>query len=220
MKIDHIYCINLERSTERRKSMQKQFAHNGLDVEFFPAVDGKAIGKDGAFGCAQSHKYVWVDIIKNNYKNCLILEDDVILNKQLKNVLEILREPVNWDILYLGGSIPIKKGPVDGDFTPCKILGTWAYIVNAESALRLASMDMENIDMELDIAILEMKLKTFICNHPIAHAPEGGLGGSDIGVRLPPGIHRYIIYYIEWTISNFWILFPILFLVWFYFVNR
>lgn len=41
MSLDHIYLINLERRPERRKKMLKLFDILGLEVEYFPAIDGK-----------------------------------------------------------------------------------------------------------------------------------------------------------------------------------
>lgn len=35
--------INLERRPERRAKMEKLFLEIGLDVEYFPAVDGKYV---------------------------------------------------------------------------------------------------------------------------------------------------------------------------------
>ena len=84
MKIDHIYCLNLERSVERREKIGKEFEKESLDVEFFKGCDGKAIGKSGVFGCAQSHINIWKDVVEKGYENVLIFEDDVWLEKDFK----------------------------------------------------------------------------------------------------------------------------------------
>jgi glycosyl transferase, family 25 len=58
----------------------------------------------GMIGCSWSHRNVYDDIIKNRYKNALILEDDVIIDKSklqlLPKVLDQL--PRNWELVYLG----------------------------------------------------------------------------------------------------------------------
>ena len=105
MKIDHIYCLNLERSVDRREKIGKEFEKESLDVEFFKGCDGKAIGKSGVFGCAQSHINIWKDVIEKGYENVLIFEDDVWLEKEFKKYLEILEPPEKWDVLYLGSSM-------------------------------------------------------------------------------------------------------------------
>ena len=59
----------------------------------------------GAIGCYLSHYNIWKNEL-NKGRNILVLEDDVILRKNLiKNFKEIYKQiPENWDIVYLGAS--------------------------------------------------------------------------------------------------------------------
>lgn len=41
MNFSNIYLINLARRTERKEKMDKNLNELGIDVEYFPAVDGK-----------------------------------------------------------------------------------------------------------------------------------------------------------------------------------
>ena len=41
LSFDRIFMINLERRPERREKMEQMFVELGLEVEHFPAVDGK-----------------------------------------------------------------------------------------------------------------------------------------------------------------------------------
>lgn len=94
--------INLEKSKERRKFMEKQLRSQNTDFEIFPATDAADIDDEwisnnlsvnfkkdyekyknrfitkGALGCADSHRRVWEYVIndKSNNEIYLILEDD------------------------------------------------------------------------------------------------------------------------------------------------
>jgi glycosyl transferase family 25 len=95
-----IYVINLERSLDRRNFMASQLRGLGLDFEFFPAVDGKALSEKeisencdfrwmkryegremtrGEIGCALSHLGVYRKMTRDNVAAALILEDDACL---------------------------------------------------------------------------------------------------------------------------------------------
>lgn len=191
MKIDHVYCINLERSKERKANMKTQFENLGLDVEFFKACDGKAAGKDGVFGCAQSHLEVWRDIVAKGYENVLILEDDVYLDKNFKEYLEVLEPPTLWDILYLGTILPILGNKYEGHFTQGASLGMHGYIVNGKFALKLHSFDANDMQYDIDAYIVNMPLQTWICNKQLVHASPPGIS-SDIGFRISGALPFYI----------------------------
>lgn len=124
---DHIYIITLERATERHDHIQKEL--QGLQYELFFGKDknnfsleelksqniynddlakkhhryGKSM-QPGAIGCAWSHAAVYQDTIKNNYQRVLILEDDIVINKNtaylFAEILKVL--PKNWELLYFG----------------------------------------------------------------------------------------------------------------------
>lgn len=94
-----IVVISLERATERRQAIEKQFAALALPFSFFDAVDGKlghelfskfsarkarAIGEiplsSGHLGCFASHYMVWQKCIDSG-KAMIVLEDDAVLHE-------------------------------------------------------------------------------------------------------------------------------------------
>lgn len=105
-----IFVINLKRSTERRKHMEKQLKRLGLDYEFVEAVDGRALSDEalrgvsdldnymkhptwesrgkGLIGCALSHRNVYEEIVKRQIPRALILEDDTFIKKEMGELLE------------------------------------------------------------------------------------------------------------------------------------
>lgn len=123
-----MYYINLDRSPDRRKSMEQMCASQGINPERFPAIDGKLLDLDdpkyekalkkikwwflvdnkknvGHFGCYLSHMAVFEKFLKTDKEYCFILEDDAeILVRDIK--YEIMKNmknlPIGWDILLLG----------------------------------------------------------------------------------------------------------------------
>ncbi|XP_062562342.1 glycosyltransferase 25 family member [Armigeres subalbatus] len=130
MDLSHIYMINLERRPERRKKMFSNFDELGLDVEFFPAVDGRQLNDDklqemgirflpgyadpyhkrpmtmGEIGCFLSHYYIWEKMVALGQEVVLILEDDIKFEPYFKRrvalVMEDARRIGGWDLIYFG----------------------------------------------------------------------------------------------------------------------
>lgn len=57
----------------------------------------------GELGCAMSHLAVMHDIVKNNFKKAILLEDDVVFEKNFKNDLKLMlaNTPDDFDIVFL-----------------------------------------------------------------------------------------------------------------------
>lgn len=122
--------INLERRTERREKMENNFEIMGLDVQNFPAVDGKNLNHEvlkvkgikllpeyvdpyhkrpmtmGEVGCFLSHYSIWERMVEQNLAEVLILEDDIKFEPYFKEratfILNQAREFKNWDLIYFG----------------------------------------------------------------------------------------------------------------------
>jgi glycosyl transferase family 25 len=108
---DKIYVITLKNShrIDRIKNVLSD-----VEYELFYGADGEKLDistyrKNGSnllrgqLGCAISHINIYKEIVKSNYNNVLILEDDInilpnILN--LKNYMDQL--PNDWGLFYLG----------------------------------------------------------------------------------------------------------------------
>jgi Glycosyltransferase family 25 (LPS biosynthesis protein) len=118
------FLINLERRPDRYSHFMKQWS--SPDIEIFRAIDGRTLGQtdyilakfahaDFMFdkfkiACFLSHISVIRNFIKKEDREsvAIIFEDDVIF-KDLppqKGILETLSKVQEFDILYLGGSIP------------------------------------------------------------------------------------------------------------------
>ena len=105
-----VYLINLDKDVERLTAADAQLRRLGVDYERVAAVYAKdltpeekrravkrfrwrcATGlevRDGEIGCALSHYGIYRRIVEQNEPAC-VLEDDVILDKEFKSVLEFV----------------------------------------------------------------------------------------------------------------------------------
>ncbi len=111
--------INLQESEERRLFMKEQLDQLNLDYEFCNAVDGRKLtDKDfelvcdmkkakewpnlftpGMIGCALSHYSVYKQIVDRGIPYALILEDDIKLTPEIKQVLAGLESMLNSGVL-------------------------------------------------------------------------------------------------------------------------
>ena len=109
---DKIYCINLDRRTDRWEKCKTQFDKHGINVERFSALDGDKLEYSnkrllpGEIGIIRSNLELVKKAKENNYKNILIFEDDVEFADDLNEKFEkyIKQVPEDWSFLYLGGN--------------------------------------------------------------------------------------------------------------------
>lgn len=124
--VDKIVYINLDHRDDRRDIMKKFFEDGKIPedkIQRFSAIKRK----NGALGCVESHAGVIMLAKQNNWKNVLILEDDLKwLDLDIQyNELEKLVNLQNWDVIQLTGWY------VKYDFPRVfHTLNTGAYLVN------------------------------------------------------------------------------------------
>ena len=96
-----IFIVNLKRAVDRKKQIQQICKEYNLNVEFIEAVDGSLLNKEeiecvysetktiekigrslskGEIGCALSHLAIYQKMLKENIKQAIIFEDDIVLN--------------------------------------------------------------------------------------------------------------------------------------------
>jgi len=107
--IDKIYCINLDHRTDRWNESLLEFKKLGIENEV-ERVSAFHMSP-GIAGCTWSHLECIKLAKKNNFKNVLILEDDILFNTEiffdtLNNTFEQLNsKSLIYDILYLGANL-------------------------------------------------------------------------------------------------------------------
>ena len=124
---DKIYVITLKRATDRHEHLIKEL--NELNYTIFYGQDKLEFDKKdlqekniynedsareyhrygksmpaGMIGCSWSHKLIYEDVIKNNYDKVLIMEDDIVINKQSISLFSqvLIDLPPDWELFYLG----------------------------------------------------------------------------------------------------------------------
>jgi GR25 family glycosyltransferase involved in LPS biosynthesis/glycosyltransferase involved in cell wall biosynthesis len=192
-----IWVLNLERSRDRREYMEKQLNNLNWQFEIIPAVDGKCLGSEelkyysaqqaiktierelnpGEIGCALSHAKIWARIVAENIEEVLILEDDVLIKSELKDVLERRYTfPEDWEFINFRTDVDkIPFGlPVYTEYRVCHFQTyanrTCAYFINIRGAKKL-------------------------CDHvyPIRWAADGLTGRTYISDLISYGMYPHLV---------------------------
>lgn len=128
---EKIYVVSLNKSTDRHEVLKERL--KGLNYKLFWGVDGSKLNVDelsenghynhklynlnrlvkgepprnlnlGRIGCALSHVGIYQEIVEKNISLALILEDDLIVDKNRISAFSaaVSELPAEWDLLYLG----------------------------------------------------------------------------------------------------------------------
>lgn len=113
---DKIYVLNLHRRRDRAKDTRKRLKQIEIEYEKFGATDGSVIKPiwesfykenqnfttPNYLACSISHLSIYKDAIENGYEKILILEDDILVNKNIHTIFESIEIPEWKDLFYLG----------------------------------------------------------------------------------------------------------------------
>lgn len=178
-----IFVISLENATERQTFIRQQFAQLplSLDVEFFPAVNGKANPNHplfahhnaekrykykgsqttlGQLGCFASHYLMWQKCVEEN-QNMIVLEDDALLLDNFTEAVEFLHSSQNtFEFLWLcPSSSPQPKSKHIASHKQLEVrqyykpwAGTYAYYLTPTSAQKFLKAHQEWI-FDVDISM-------------------------------------------------------------------
>lgn len=221
MQISKIYIINLKTATDRKEKVINELTKIGnefTNYTIFEAIIGKTISDDeikrlltldaqysfyinahnydqirsrGEIGCYLSHLEVWKDIVKNNYNNVIILEDDVFSELSSSKINEHLNKlPLDYDVAHLGwfsryeGDY-LKKCdnwvvPLDNKERFSMIYGTFSYMLSNKGARELIANALP-INMQVDSYIsvyssLNPSFKRFLSIEQLFKQGEGMKG--------------------------------------------
>lgn len=115
---DHVYCLNLPECKERAEETQRRCDSFGISFTFFPAISGKLfsdihsgymsarttlVNNPNYMACALSHLSIYRHALSNGHKRILVIEDDLLFNRNMDSILESasMDIPDSWDLLYL-----------------------------------------------------------------------------------------------------------------------
>ena len=165
-RIDKVYCINLDRRTDRMENFNNEVVKYNLgEFERFPAYDGDKIDfskyppnlKPGAIGLILSNIEIIKDAKKNNYKKIIIIEDDCYFSDEILNIdsyFELL--PDDWDLLYMGGNHNthmVTNPPIKINDKVCKLHNTYTthFVAINESMFDIIEMSLINTHYPIDV---------------------------------------------------------------------
>lgn len=108
---EKIYCINLERRSDRWEECLNEFSKHNLIVDRYNAIDGNDIESVSGLSNSQiatvhSHLEVLKKAKKDNLSNVLVLEDDIEFHEDFDSIFDKwnLEIPEDWDIIFFGGN--------------------------------------------------------------------------------------------------------------------
>lgn len=98
---DKIYVINLAKRTDRMEQAKNQLDKYNIPFERFEAIEDV----NGAEGLRLTMIEIFTNAIRSNYKNILLLEDDLdVIQPEINSIMDnVVKDiPSNYDIIYLG----------------------------------------------------------------------------------------------------------------------
>jgi GR25 family glycosyltransferase involved in LPS biosynthesis len=215
---DNIYILNLKRRDDKMTKIADKMSQFNIIFERFDAIDGINIdfkkiknnwhssNKEENYkyeiACLLSHKMIIQDAKKNNYKKILILEDDVLLHKNILQKVESIGYLNDWKIVYLGCSQHnwnIVKYD-DNFYFSEESLGTFAYALDCSIYDEIIEI-LENTDTTVDNTLLLIQKKfykncyTFLPNLIIADV-------SDSDIRKPRNQNEHSIK-MNWNLQDY-----------------
>lgn len=132
------------------------------------------------FGVYMSHVTLWHRVINDRLPYLVILEDDVLVEREfLSSLFKLLRQlPENWGLLYLNGSYK-KFGDKYGDglFQSRGGVGLFGYAISFHAAnfflTKSALKSNRAIDLMMDNEVLTGRILAFHAFPPLVHIIDG-----------------------------------------------
>ena len=170
---DKISVLNLHRRKDRLSGIDNRLKRFGIEYERFGATDGGSIRpiwekfnnknftNPNYLACSISHISIYRDAIEKSYQKILIIEDDVLINKNIHSIFESISFPDWKDIFYLG-FIPLSDdqtmwnyGMVNNFissniFRPKNAWGLYAYGLTSTLMKELIDIYDREFPMEID----------------------------------------------------------------------
>ncbi len=171
---DKIYVLNLHKRKDRLLDITKRLNRFGIEYERFGATDGsvmrpiwesfckenKSFSNPNYLACSISHLSIYKDAILNGYNRILIIEDDVLINKNIHSIFESINIPIWEDLFYLG-YIPLSDDQTmwtyqivnnfisNNIFIPKNLWGLYAYGIS--NNLMKEMIDIYNVEFPMEI---------------------------------------------------------------------
>lgn len=180
-----IFYINLATRPDRNEQITQQLAQLNLKAERITAVNGSLLTEqetrfvnqeqfllntkrkitNGEIGCAMSHRLIWQKMLDDNLDYALILEDDVVLDKELLTLLNNTSFYQQFDFLNLSSCFPYNPN-----------IDILKSLLNGQKSIK-RNADFQQIDWSKHWRIFALY---YLSDHIIAcecdNAPAAGFG--------------------------------------------
>lgn len=113
-RFDKVFCVNLDRRTDRLKSFDEQVKKYNLgQYTRISATDGNSLNfrsdtkrlRNGELGLILTVEKIILYSIQNKFEKILIIEDDCTFTDEINKIDKYFEHlPSNWDMLYMGGN--------------------------------------------------------------------------------------------------------------------
>ncbi len=133
--IEGIVYINLQKRKDRNKSLLQEIQKLKIDPAKVFRIEAFEEAENGTRACLKSHIKALHFASKKQWKNVLVLEDDVIFSKSLKKITSYVHSFFShfdrWDVFFLGTEIGASK-PTNHSFYVQILFAVraHAYLVN------------------------------------------------------------------------------------------
>lgn len=189
---DHVYCLSLPECKERQEMTIARAQRFGLSFTFYPAISGKlfkdihaghsekrttTITNPNYMACALSHLSIYRHALSNGYSRILVIEDDLLFNKNMDAIFSnaIKEVPEDWKLLYLAW-IPLSDDLMywnysiiddrfigDHVFRAKNLWSAMAYGIDSSMMQILVDRYNESFDKEIDRVFVEEIQPNFPC---------------------------------------------------------
>lgn len=168
---DKVYLLNLHKREDRLIQSTKRLDNFNIKFDKFGATDGSVMSliwnrfnnqyftSPNYLACCISHLSIYKDALTKGYKKILIIEDDVLINKNINSIFDLVNIPEWEDLLYLG-YIPLSDdqtmwdysltNPIGNVFVPNNLWGLFSYGISNGLMSEIINIYDNSFPMELD----------------------------------------------------------------------
>jgi len=188
--VDKFYMCHYTRLTERKTYAMDQLSKHNITAEWIDKFDKEDIDFDKLvkeyprilnvmpqfnrkmskpeISLCLKHIEVFKDAVKNNYKNVVVFEDDIILDENFNDKLNsyMSQLPNDYDILWIGSCCDLHAPVVDGIniYNAHSSRCTHSYLISNSGCRKMLSLlDYLNnpIDWYFNFVIKNLNLKNY-----------------------------------------------------------
>ena len=196
-EIDKYYMCHYSKLTERRRYVEDVVLKYNIDLNWILEYDKEQIDENilskifpylfsdkcgrklskAEISLAMKHYCVFNDVIKNNYQNVVVFEDDIILvddfDKKLNKYINQL--PDNYDILWIGTCCDLHTLQTDPELNVYTnshgSICTHAYVISNDACKKIVDFFpkiYQAIDWFFNTSIRTLNLKNYWAEPPLS----------------------------------------------------